>query len=201
MPDENQKPKIFISLVAQIGAGKDEFVKTVKDHIGGATSLTTIRFSDPLFAICSEFEISPTRENLQKISAFLDRKFPRGRLTAAIKNRALAADADIVILNGVRWPSDEEMVRSLPHHIMVYITAHERIRYERRRQSPEKPDEATMSFEEFQAKNQAITETSIPDIGSRADVVIENNGTLQEFQARVVDLLYRILGYSSGAGD
>lgn len=48
--------------------------------------------------------------------------------------------------------------------------------------------EREMTWEQFLAQENVETEIHIDDIGSRADIDIENNGTIQEYLERTHDV-------------
>ena len=91
----------------------------------------------------------------------------------------------MVILDGVRWLSDEELINSFPEKFLIYITAEAKTRWERLKLRGEKVGEANASLEQFMAEEKVKTETLIPKIGKRADIKVENNGSFEELEKKV----------------
>lgn len=135
-----------------------------------------------------------TRSNYQQLSIALNKTFGDGTLSRAIYNRVMKQPADIVILDGVRWLSDEKLINSFPKKSLVYVTASSKNRFERLKKRHEKVGEAEKTFEQFIAEEKVETETLIPKIGKRADIKVGNNGSIEDLRKRInglVDLLIR----------
>ena len=109
-------------------------------------------------------------------------------LANTVKRRALADPNSITGLDGVRWREDETMVRSFPSDvlsILIYTTADADIRYKRLKKRKEKTGEDELNREQFDREEKTHTEIFIPQIGSRADWRIDNNGTEAELTDKV----------------
>ena len=112
-----------------------------------------------------------------------------GIFNATVKKRLQNTEAGIVILDGVRKKEEAEVVKELDG-TLIYITADPKVRFDRRQKEAENSDEIAVSLEQFQKQELAETEISIKDIGEKmADAVIENNGTLEEFENKIQDFL------------
>lgn len=172
---------IVIGLVGEKGSGKGTFATYLAEIIK-PKRLASVRFSDLLYETLGAWHISPTRTNLQKIAVVMDGAYGVGTLSHAIHERVSKLDADIVVIDGVRWETDVALVRRFPKNMLVYITASPRIRYERTIARAEKADEANTSFEQFMQEEQAANETSIPKFGATADYTIRNEGTMEEYK-------------------
>jgi dephospho-CoA kinase len=104
------------------------------------------------------------RENLQKLSVEMKNVFGDGTLSRAIKKRVLESSQDLVMIDGVRWIEDEQMVRGIPGAILWYVTAPLETRLER---ASRRPNESTRTREQLLADWSKETEIYIPQIGSR----------------------------------
>lgn len=176
--------RYLIGLVGENGAGKDTFT-TFFRAAAAPTNVFRIHFSDVLYDTLRLWGVEPTRSNLQNMAIIMDRQFGHGSLTRATEMRIEKQKADIVIVEGVRWKTDVSMLRSFKNFTLVYITAKPKIRFERIRRRAEKSDEAKKTYKQFLREEAAATEVDIPEIGSKADLRIENNGTLDEFRQKV----------------
>lgn len=182
-------PNVVIGLVGEKASGKGTFSNYLDDIIAPIH----IAFSDILFETLNRWGISTTRENLQNLSIAMDKAYGKGTLTNAVKKRVdNCPKCAVVILDGIRWESDVEMLRNFPDNTLVYITANQKIRFERARARKAKKGEAQATFEQFVKEEQALTELLIPKIGAIADFKIENNGSLYDFKEAVLNVYEKI---------
>jgi dephospho-CoA kinase len=175
---------LYIGLVGKKGCGKDSFGKLLKEILP-EKKIEVVRFSDILF-------IEKTRHNLQHLAVVLDNGFGKGTLTNAVEMRLRNIQADIVVLDGIRWKTDIEMLRKLPDNKLVYITTDTQVRFERISQRKEKAGEAGVSYEQFIQEDNAENELYIEEIGAGADYNIENNGSLEELKEKLKDLSFKL---------
>ena len=180
---------MYIATVAEKGAGKGLFVEILKKLLSDRR-IVVVRFSDPLREIVALLGKEESRDNIDTVVTALRNAFhDDGILIPAIRKRLNQLDADIVILDGLRKPEEISLVRE-HNGVLLYITADQRTRFERRRQSAETTDEIGMNWEQFVRQDQAAVHTSIQNIGeTMADVRIENNGTVEEFEAAIKKFL------------
>lgn len=180
-----------IALVAEKGAGKGFFVEIIKKLLP-ELRIVSVRFSDPLCDILDILGKEKSRDNIDTLVTALREAFhDEGILTAAIDKRLGEIKADIIILDGLRKEKEIPLVRKYGG-ILVYIAADQKIRYERRRQAAEKPDELGMSWEQFVEQDNAAPQIEIRHIGETiADMTIENNGSIEEFELSVKKFIDR----------
>lgn len=177
---------LVIGLVGEIGAGKETFLRILRElcqENDYFPSIGQLRFSDSLFETLRTYDVLTSRENLQELSEWLEKKKP-GAITNAMRKKLESDMHEIKVVDGVRRASDENMIRELSG-VLVYITADIKVRFERRRKANEKAGENKMTLEDFEKQNQAPTEVHIADIGSRADFRIDNNGDLEEYKKQL----------------
>lgn len=178
---------IIIGLVGKKGSGKETVGKFLKNLLPDK-KIEIVRFSDTLADILDTLDISKSRENLQHLAVVLDNGFGKGTLTHAVSRRLMSIPSDIVVLDGIRWPSDLEMFLQLPKKILVYLKADSEIRYQRLLGRQEKAGEGQTTWEQFLKEDQAQNEIYIEEIGAKADYVIDNNGSLEYFEKQVEGL-------------
>lgn len=183
---------IVLGLVGEKGSGKQTFSDFLKD-LAADKKIVHMRFSDILRETLELWSLELSRTNYQQLSIAMNKTFGKGTLSRALYNNVLKKEADIVILDGVRWLSDEELLSSFPHKFMIYITADVEKRYQRVVKRKEKIGEGDATLEQFKAEEKVKTETLIPKIGKRADIKIDNNGTLEDLKKLVNQLLHQHL--------
>ncbi len=177
------KKILIIGLVGEKGSGKETFGNILKGLIP-QKDIARIHFSDILVETLDLWNVPKTRRNLQILAQHME-EFGKGILSKSIKKRVENFKAEIVIIDGVRWESDLNMLKSFPKNLLVYITADLKIRYQRTKNRREKAFEETASYEQFVSEEKAKNEILIPKIGKGADYKIVNNGSLEEFKTQV----------------
>ncbi len=175
---------ILIGLVGENGSGKETFANLLKEKFG-TNAVTHIHTSDLLKETLTAWSVPLTRRNLQDMAIIMDHAYGKGTLSRAIKERITNAKTDFVILDGVRWQSDVDLIRSITPNKLVYITASVEHRYERIKTRKEKVGEDQASFEQFLKEEQIETELEIKNIGKGADITIVNDGSIEDLRREV----------------
>ncbi len=175
--------KLIIGLVGEKGSGKETFGKFLKEATN--KKVAHIRFSDLLAETLDAWFLPKTRENLQKLAVVIKDGFGPDTLSHATYERIKNLKEEIIIIDGVRWESDVELIRKFPNSLMVYITADLMLRYERLKKRNQKLGEGNASFEQFMKEEKAENELLIPQIGKNSDYKIINNGSLQQFKKEI----------------
>lgn len=168
--------KIIIGLVGETGSGKD----TVANHIHKKYDITLRRFASPLKKTLRFFVNKASKADHSWLYGVLKERFGEDVLHNALRKEIRTLDRDVICVNGLRMPRDEEFIRSFPHNAIIYVTADQKLRWKRTVNRGEKADD-NQSFEDFQAfEASAETEKAVPQIGARADYTINNTGTLDD---------------------
>ena len=172
---------VVVGLVGEKGGGKGTAVRLIGEALPPGTRCIGVRFSDILRETLTLWHLPHTRANLQDLSKMMDAQFGSGTLAHAMGHRIASIDADVVVLDGVRWEADRLLIRSFANNLLIYITASIRTRYERLRARRENAKEHETSYEQFLEEEQATSEHAIPAIGATADVRINNEGSVENF--------------------
>jgi|Deesub1362B_J571_1020462.scaffolds.fasta_scaffold02176_6 dephospho-CoA kinase len=176
--------RVVIGIMGKIGSGKSEASRYIAEKYGGRI----FRFSDILKDILQRLNLELKRENFIALGSALRREFGDGVIAWALKRDILTSEAQVVIVDGVRYPEEVEMIRSFENSVLIYIDASPEVRYQRAVKRGEK-GEATISYEEFLKNDSAETEKRIAELAKLADYHIENNGPLEELYAALDCLL------------
>ena len=173
--------KLVIGIVGAPLAGKETFANVVEELLkNDGHSVSRHRFSDILRDTLDLWDVPHGRENEQLLAQFMvnPKFFGQGTLSNAVKAKVSKDTADVGMLDGVRWHSDEAMIRSFPAQgiksLIAYVTANPDVRYARL-QKRNRAGEGATTREMFDMQNKAENEIYIPEIGGRADVILENN--------------------------
>ena len=185
---ENMASKLVIGLVGEKGAGKE----TVGNFIGELMpdkKVGRTRFSDILADTLKIWDIPPTRENLQDLAIVMRKQWGENVLSHAMQHRIETSEDDVIILDGVRWQADVDLIRSFPNNYLIYVTADLQTRYNRLSNRSEKAGEQGMSFEQFMHEETKETELLIPEIGeNKANFKIKNNSTVENLKKELMQL-------------
>jgi dephospho-CoA kinase len=187
--------KIVIGIVGQPSSGKGT-VSTIIDQcaVKAGISFSHYRSRDILKDTLDLWNIESERANLQILARVMTAKdaFQEGALSRALLPHLTQATTDIVISDGMRWQSDEEMLRAIPNSLILYVTADVKVRYERLKKRAG-VGEKDKTWEEFLAEEKASTEVYIPTFGSHADYKVTNDGTLEELVAQIEEFFQKLV--------
>lgn len=175
--------KTVIGVVGEKGSGKGTFVHILQAL--ATQSIECVKSSDILADTLTMWDIPLTRSNLQQLAIIMNGKYGNTSLSHAVEKRIGALPSSIVIYEGIRWPSDLDMIRKFPKHILVYVTAPAETRYKRTLARKEKVGEGEATFEQFMEEEKVLTETQIVKIAAEAEVRIENTGSKEDFEKKV----------------
>ncbi len=181
--------KIIFGLVGGLASGKEE----TKKYLVNKYNAQDCRFSTSLRDVLNRVTIPVTRENLQKISTVLRANFGEDLLAKAIANDASKLDSDIVVIDGVRRPTDIEHLNELPNFFLIKIDADPKIRYERSVLRNENEGDSKKTFEEFMNDHNSEADSLIPVVMEQAKYSINNNGTFEELHKQIDDLVNKLL--------
>jgi dephospho-CoA kinase len=177
---------LIIGLVGEKLAGKD----TVANFLVEKYSAEHFRFTHILDEILEKLNLPISRQNEIDLGLALRKVFGERVLASAVISRAKKSSASIVVINGIRM-DELEPVKNLGGKI-VYITAPTELRFERYKSRREKTDDGVMNFEQFKEQEKGPTEVGIPALGAQADFKVENVGTVEELEEKVVSILNKI---------
>ena len=130
-----------------------------------------------------------SRDNLQLLSTILRQSYGEDTLAKVMYHDAINDKHEIVLIDGVRRITDIETLMKVPEFKLVYIETDIEKRYERIKVRGENPDDGTKSFEEFVAANSNESELQIKELKNYANVIVDNNGSYDDFYQQVEKLL------------
>lgn len=180
--------KIIIGLVGTIASGKE----TVKKYIVKKYGAKDCKFSTILRDVLNRAAIPVSRENLQKLSTVLRANFGEDLLAKAIAVDASTLDADIVVIDGVRRPTDIEHLNKLPNFFLIKIDANPQLRYERLVARNENEGDDKKTFEQFTKDHEAEADMLVPVVMATAKYSVDNNGTLEDLYKQVDEIVEKL---------
>lgn len=177
--------KIILGLVGEIACGKGTVVKYLTEKHGASTH----RFSTILRDVMDRLYIEHSRETLQQTSSMLRNTYGENILAKVMDGDTKNDAHEIIVIDGIRRIADIEFLKKNPNFKMVFIDVSLEKRYERIIQRNENADDRNKTFEEFKLDAQREAELTIRELREHADVILDNNGTPEELESKIEDLL------------
>ncbi len=180
--------KIIIGLVGETGSGKD----TVAHYLKRRYDVQLLRFSLPLKKTLDLFFNKSSKEDQSWLYTTFKERFGEDVLHQGVRRYVEQHDG-LMCVNGMRMLKDLDFIKSFKNNYIMYVTADQKLRWERVVGRGEKSDDnqTLEQFKEFEAT--AETEKNIPAIGAQADFVIKNDGTMDDLLWQVDDAMKEIL--------
>jgi dephospho-CoA kinase len=182
-------PKLILGFAGMPGAGKGTAVKYIQEKYGAST----YRFSTVLSDMVKRIYQPMNRENLIKMSEALRHYFGEDILAYVVEKDVTGDAGEMVVIDGVRRFQDLAALEPLPYFKLIAITAPPEVRFQRLKARGERANEKDMTWEQFQAEEQAPTETTIPPVMQRAAVTIDNSGDVESLKAQLDSMLEKFL--------
>jgi dephospho-CoA kinase len=180
--------KIIIGLVGETGSGKD----TVAHYLKRRYDVQLLRFSLPLKKTLDLFFNKSSKKDQAWLYSTFKKRFGEDVLHQGVRRYVEQHDG-LMCVNGMRMMKDLDFIRSFKSNYIIYVTADQKIRWERVVGRGEKSDDnqTLEQFKEFEAT--AETEKNIPTIGAQADFTVKNDGTMDDLLWQVDDAMKVIL--------
>jgi dephospho-CoA kinase len=91
-----------------------------------------------------------------------------------------------IIFDGPRKMNMIEAIKKLTDAYIIYIESAPDLRYARIKNRDEKSGESLLTYEKFLENDRQKNESELLDIRATADIIIENNGTLEDAQKKLL---------------
>lgn len=169
-----------ISFTGLPGSGKSEAVKVAEDM-----GIKVVRMGDEVRNEARRRGLELTDENLGKIADEMRKKEGMD-----IWARKCLPDIgnDMVVIDGIRNMEEVELFRQhINKFILVAIHASPRTRYERMMKRGREDD--TFSEEKLRERDERELRWGIGNVVAMADIVIVNEGSLEEFKEKIKKIL------------
>jgi dephospho-CoA kinase len=176
-----------IGAVGDIGSGKDEVLKYLRDRYG----VPFLSTGDIVRKMAQEDGVEGTRENLEAISKRCFTQMGRGCIVRMAAQEIMKRGWMVAGISGVRSPEDVAVMKEIfgSGFILVRVDINDpAIRFERVRLRGERRDPLTREAFQEQDRNEQ-QEFQILRAGSLADYTIDNSGTLAELHRRIDGLV------------
>jgi len=177
--------KKIIGFCGKISSGKGTACAYLQEKYGAEI----VMFSQSLRDVLNRLYMDITRENMQKLSTILRQEFSQSILAKVVSQDAQNSQANLIVVDGIRRPKDIEYLEKLPNFILVSIEAEQEKRWQRLVTRGQNQDDINKTFEQFKIDEQAETELLIDEIAKKANYVIDNNGSTEDFFSQI-EIIY-----------
>lgn len=179
---------MIIGLTGKNGAGKGEVVNVLRSLNFQYYSLSDV-LRDELKASGKEV----TRENLIELGNELRGKFGPTILAEKVLSR-LEVDKNYVI-DSIRNPSEAQTFKKRKDFTLINVSAIPQVRFDRLKSRGRENDPKTMDEFSKLEKREASGDPNAQNLDSTislADVVVENNGSIDELRAKVLSVIQQL---------
>lgn len=180
--------KIIIGVAGEVASGKD----TVGQYIAEKYQAQALRFSQVLRDILDRMHLEQSQENMGKLSMHLRKAFGEDILSKGLIAEAEKSDSELIVVDGVRRFPDIIQMQASERFYFIYVEASPEKRYERLIMRHNNSDDTGKTLAQFEKDALQESESQIRDLKGHADFVINNDGTLEELQKQVDDIIARI---------
>lgn len=181
--------RIIFGLAGEPGAGKD----TVKEYLADRYGAQSLGFSLVLKDILNRLSLELCRANYATLAEALRTSFGENILATALADDAMRMSAQVVVIDGIRKFGELDELLKLSSFHFIFVETDLRVRYERVKNRGTKTDDRAKTFEEFVRDHEHAADREVRNLKEKADVVIENNGTLQDLYGRVDEVMRQFL--------
>jgi dephospho-CoA kinase len=177
-----------IGVVGLPATGKGEF-----SRVAGELGIPVVVMGDVVRREVRRQGLSLTDETMGRISGELRHEYGRDALAALSIPAIEGADADVVLVDGIR--SDAEVVRFREHFEEFYLIAVESpydLRLERIRERGREDD--TISAEELTSRDERELGWGLGEAILMADYSVKNDGGMSEYEIKARSILRKLMG-------
>lgn len=195
--------KVHLGLIGRSGSGKELLARMLTERLekrfretslGSEPPIKRFTFSDVLTEKLKEKGWEISTPNKQRVVVEEKARLGEDWLAQEARTRILACTNPVVIIDGIRWPADMRMMRSLPGNFIVAIEASPERRFLRLKARGRDETERNLTWEEFLIQEERETESYIDQLAREADILIDNNhdhaGLLTHIAKNIVRRLY-----------
>ncbi len=178
--------RVIILLTGMPGSGK-----SVVSEVAKEMGIEVFNMGDVVREEVFRRGLEPTPENILRVATELRERFGQNIIARRVAEKIAKSKSRVVLVDGVRSLYEVEVFRGLGKCIVMAVHASPRTRYERlvRRGRPGDPK----NWSEFEKRDRTELAFGIGSVIALADVMIVNEGSLEEFKRTVTKHLEEVL--------
>lgn len=188
--------KVVIGLTGTIGSGKD----AVSNYLKQKFNCFYVKVSNVLRNELEKKKRGLDRKLLQDSGDDMRKKYGNFVL-AKVSIDYLPRNKDLIVIDGIRNPGEVDYLKKTfgRTFVLIAVDSSPEARFERlsKRGRPDDPK----TWEEFLDMDSRDQGVGQPDYGQQtkrcmehADFTISNDGTVEEFQTKIADIMQKLLG-------
>lgn len=177
--------KRIFGIAGEPGAGKD----TVKEYLVSRYGAESLGFSLVLGDVLKRLGLELCRANYASLAEALRGAFGENILSKVLVSDAERMSAPFIVIDGIRKFGELDELRKLRNFRFIFVETDLRIRYERIKIRGIKADDTSKTFEDFVRDHEHAADREVKDLKEKADIVIENDGTLEDLRLRIDALM------------
>lgn len=172
-------------LISPMAAGKG----TIADYMVKKYGAKKYNFSGPINEILERLYVPNARENQIKIGSGMREMYGEDVWAQTLKKDILSDKPDIAVIDGIRYPGDLSVSKTLPNFTLIGVETGADARFERLKIRSDRPGEAEMDRTTFDAQHESATEKNIAEVMKEADIVITNDDTIEDLYKKIDSLI------------
>ncbi len=180
--------KVVLGIAGEMLAGKSTAASFLVQRYGAKQ----LRFSGLLDQLLEVLNLEKSRENEGALGQALRATFGEDALAHALAHAAKDSTDKLVIVDGFRKEGEVQALKEIPNFKLIFLKASLEQRFDRGQQRHEKADDLKLNLEEFKQAQGRPSDKDVPGLEKHADFIIENNGTLENFQQKLSEVIEKI---------
>ncbi len=171
-----------VAFTGMPGAGKTEAVNVAKEM-----GIKVISMGDEVREEVKRRGLKLNDENLGRIADEMRKKYGKD-IWAKKCLEKIKGDEDVIVIDGIRNIEEVEAFREkLQNFILVAIHASPKTRYERLKRRQREDD--SINEEDLRKRERRELSWGLGDVIAMADIVVINEGDIEEFKKKVREIL------------
>ena len=179
---------MIIGLVGPKLSGKG----TVATYIEEQKGARVYSMSGVIIDIGNRVYLPKTRANMISVATAMRQAFGEDIFARVRKHDIEKAHDSLAIIDGIRMPKEVDIFAALPNFYLLFIDSPLDMRYKRALERGEKEGEKDMTFEQFKAEENAVTEQNIEALRKKSEFVIMNNSSKEHLFSEI-DRIFDVL--------
>ncbi len=189
---EIKELKKVIGLTGFNGSGKTTVAKIIQEK----KKAKYFSLSDEIREECKKEGIEINRENLIRVGNELRKEYGGGILAKRTVEKIWKSATSEIVVDSIRTPIEVEILKGElgEKFVLIAVEAEQKARYEREKKRGR--EGGVKNFEEFKKHEEEESKggmgekaQAIPDTIELADIVIKNNGSLEELNKKIGKIL------------
>ncbi len=176
---------MIIGLVGPLATGKG----TITEYLVQQHGAKAVKFSQPLRDMIHRCYVQETREAMSQLAELMRGEYGNDILVKTLIKDLESMDVSIAVFDGIRYFDEYNALKARPDFQLWAVDTDLEIRHARIVKRGENAGEADLTLEQFTKQHDLPTEQAIPELMTKADQTINNNGTMDELHAQIDTLV------------